>query len=287
MRYLLCCFCLLLAPAWGAITPKTFLFSTEPIDVVIPCAPKDLRTLEHCIKGIRENGKNLRRIIVISKEKLTESAEWFSEDLFPFSKEDIALEIFRGDERAARDFIERPETRIGWVFQQFLKLYAPFVIPEISSNVLILDADVVFLRPIAFMMDDGRPYLTPSSEPYHDPYFHHGARLISGWHRVHLQHSGIAHHMLFQRPILEDLLETISTQHQMEPWKAICRVIDLNDIGFSGMSEYEIYFNYALLRTSQVVLRPLRWTLIHSLRLVPGFKQAGFAFVCYPTWLGR
>jgi hypothetical protein len=285
MLKILCYLLLFLTPLWGDIAKRTFDFSSEPIDVVIPCAPKDLRTLEKCIQGIRDNGKNVRRIIVISKERLTESAEWFSEDAFPFTKKDLAVEIFRGDVAAASAFLYQPDTRIGWIFQQFLKFYAPFVIPEISSNVLILDADVVFLNPVQFMTKEGGPCFVPSTEPYHAPYFSHAARLLKGLRRVHEQHSGIAHHMLFQKPILEDLFDLIVQEHGVEPWKALCRATDLQDITFSGLSEYEIYFNFTLLRTNQAQLRPLRWTLVHTLRIIPGYKQAGFAFICYPTWL--
>ncbi|HSX11849.1 MAG TPA: DUF6492 family protein [Chlamydiales bacterium] len=285
MLKLLCWLLVAMAPLWGDIVKRKVVFSTEPIDVVIPCAPKDRRSLELCIKGIRENGKNLRRIIVVSKERLTDSAEWFSEDAFPFTKEDLALEIFRGDGPAASEFIHRPETRIGWIFQQFLKFYSPFVIPDISPNVLILDADVIFLNKVQFMTNEGNPCFAPSDEPMHAPYFSHAARLVKGLHRVHPRHSGIAHHMLFQKPLLEDLFALIAQEHGTEPWRAICRATDLNDVGFGGFSEYEIYFNFALLRTDQANIRPLRWIYIHSLRIIPGFKQAGYSYVCFPTWL--
>src|SRR5579872_6143124 len=276
-------FFLFIGSLWGDIAKTTFLLTTDPIDVVIPCAPKDLRTLDFCIEGIKKNGANLRRIIVVSREKLTDKAEWFQEEAYPFSKEDLALEIFRGDAEAAYQFIHRPDTRIGWVFQQFLKLYAPFVIPDLSPNVLILDADVIFFRPISFMDGQGEPYFTPADE-YHGPYFAHGERLISGWRRVHPRISGIAHHMLFQKPILEDLFDVIRQEHQMEPWKAICQATDLEDIQFSGISEYELYFNYARLRTWQGTIRPLRWTLSSSTRYLPALERSGYTFVCFPTW---
>jgi len=60
------------------------------IDAVIPAHPKDLETLEYCIKGIKKNVKNIRRIIVVSKSKLTDNAEWFDEALYPFSYPEVA-----------------------------------------------------------------------------------------------------------------------------------------------------------------------------------------------------
>ncbi|MDB6082063.1 MAG: hypothetical protein JWO53_1335, partial [Chlamydiia bacterium] len=131
------------------ISKVKYQLPKDPIDVVIPCTSKDLGTLEVCIRGIKKYGKNIHRVIVVSDKRYTDSAEWFDEKLYPFSKFDIALNIL-GEEAKAREFQDAPNSRLGWIYQQFLKLYAPFVIPKISSNVLILDADTVFVNPIAF-----------------------------------------------------------------------------------------------------------------------------------------
>ena len=39
---------------------------------------------------------------------------------------------------------------MGWIYQQFLKLFAPLYIPDISSNVLMVDSDVVFHKQIPY-----------------------------------------------------------------------------------------------------------------------------------------
>lgn len=251
-----------------------YSFSKEPIDVVIPCAPKDRETLALCIEGIRTHGKNIRRVIVVSKEKLTDEAEWFSEKLYPFSKEDLALEIFQ-DQKAAEKFLHRKNSRIGWIYQQFLKLYAPFVIPKISSNVLILDADVIFLQPVAFMDEEGRGLLNIATE-YHLPYFGHMKRLLPDLQRVHAEYSGITHHMLFQKPVLEDLFSLISQRHGVEPWRAICRAIESKKMPPSCLSEYEIYFNFALLRTDQIKIRSLPFMDVHPLKKIAKYKDYAY-----------
>ena len=120
-----------------------YCLSKEAIDVVIPCTEKDLATLNLCIEGIRKNCSNIRRIIVVSQKQYTQSAEWFDEKLFPFSKFDLALQIF-GDAVQAQKFVQAPNSRIGWIYQQLLKLYAPCIIPKISSNVLILMLTLFF-----------------------------------------------------------------------------------------------------------------------------------------------
>ena len=272
----------LMDPApWGKITYK---LTTEPIDVVIPCSPKDLDTLELCIEGVKEYAANIRRIIVVSKERLTDSAEWFSEDLFPFSPETIVEEVYGGSRFAGRAYLNSPRTRIGWIFQQFLKFYAPFVIPDISPNVLILDSDVILLQPMHFMTPQGNPLFTPALE-YTREYFEHAAKLLPGFHRVHRAYSGIAHHMLFQRPILEDFFALIEQFHHVEPWKAISRCISPITLYRSSLSEYEIYFNFVLLRSNQGSIRHLRWANIGAFINHAYYRRQQLTYVASHRWL--
>ncbi len=283
MRYLLI-FCVTILWAAEPPTITTYSFSNEPIDVVIPCIRKDLYTLEKCIGGIKKNGKNVRRVIIVSPERLSDSAEWFDDHLFPFSKKDLAVEIFHGDEREALAFLQTPRCRIGWIFQQFLKFYAPFVIPDISSNVLILDADVVFLNPTEFQNEFGGPNFIPASE-YCEAYFHHAARLLPWLRRVANSLSGVSHHMLFQRPILEDLFSWINFEHGIEPWKAMCRCIDPAELYPSCMSEYEIYFNFAFLRTHQATLNHAKWANIGNLECSFVYQNMGYLFIACHEWM--
>lgn len=263
----------------------TYALSTKPIDVIIPCAPKDKEILEHCIQGIRKYGQNIGRIIVVSKERLSTEAEWFNEALYPFSKQDLAYEIFHGNRKKAQKFLARKNSRIGWIFQQFLKLYAPFVIPNISSNVLIVDADLIFIQPTSFMNEQGEPFFNVGEETYHSPYFEHMKRVLPDLKRVHQEHSGITHHMLFQKPILEDLFDLISKRHNRVAWKALCRSIDPKKVHESSLSEYEIYFNFVQLRTDQAKLRPLRFMNVHPLRKIEKYQSLGYQYITSHNYL--
>ena len=266
---------------WGKVH---YALTAEPLDVVIPCSPKDLETLELCIQSVRRYAENIRRIIVISKDRLTNSAEWFPESQFPFSKEMIAQEIFAGETGRAEEFLAAPNTRIGWIYQQFLKFYAPFTIPGISSNVLIVDSDVIFLQPVSFITKKGAPLFTPATE-YADSYFEHAARLLPGLQRVYRAHSGIAHHMLFQRPILEDLFTLIRQTHGAEPWRAICRCIQQEAAYHCCMSEYEIYLNFVLLRTDQGAIRPLCWKNIRGFDDADRCRREGCSYIASHSWM--
>lgn len=240
----------------------------EPIDIVIPCAEKDTPTLELAIEGIRKNGKDVRRIIVVSARKLTKKAEWFDENKYPFTADEISQEVLCNT-------LSNQRPRLGWIYQQLLKLYAPFVIPGISSNVLVLDADTIFLNPVSFLGPSGEGLYNPGNE-YHPPYFDHMHRLLPGLDRVFPHYSGISHHMLFQRPVLEDLLHTIESIHQVDAWKAICRCIDQE---VKMMSEYEIYFNFVFTRTEQMTIRPLKWMNCVKLSKISKYKRKGYHYV--------
>lgn len=232
-------------------------FNHEPIDVVIPCHEKDLRSLELVISGAKKFCRNIRRIVVVSERRLTHNAEWFDEALYPFNQKSILTVIFNGDEQRAQTYQTEKKNRTGWIYQQLLKLYAPFVIPDISSNVLIIDADVIFLKPVSFIDEKGFALYNFGAE-YTPEYFAFGNRLLPGFKKVFPKYSGICHHMLMQRSILEKLFKTIETVHGCEPWVAICRCIDHKNI-FAPFSEYELYFNYVFASGEKVKLRELNY----------------------------
>lgn len=111
-----------------------FLWGCQRVDVVIPAGAQDLATLNLSIRSIKKYGQNIGRIVVISSEKLTDEAEWVSEDRFPFSQEDV-VEGYRG----------------------LLKWYAPCVIKGLSQHILMLDPEVIFCRPVSFLSRWGVP----------------------------------------------------------------------------------------------------------------------------------
>lgn len=261
---------------------KVYYLPRMPIDVVIPCVEKDQETLELCIAGIKQNIENVRRIIVVSANSLTKNAEWFDEKKYPFTPFDLSREIFQNEDQAAR-FLASP-SRMGWIYQQLLKLYAPFVISDISSNVLIVDADTIFLNPVQFLGPMGEGKYNPGTENHH-PYFAHASKLIPGLTRVYPAYSGISHHMLFQKDVIEDLFRIIEGYHGIETWKALCRCIDPARVNESCMSEYEIYFNFVFARSDQMQIRPLAWANISNLDDISLYQMANYHYVSCHSYL--
>jgi hypothetical protein len=243
----------------------SYQFSHDPIDVVIPCHHKDSSKLDRTIASVQAYVVGVRRIIVVSSERFTKKAEWFDESLFPFSKKKLAREVY-GSKKKAREELHNFRTRLGWLYQQFIKFYAPFCIPHISSNVLIVDADMLFLRPVTFLQENGAGLYAVGDEN-HGVYFDHAKRVLPSLERLYQDYSGIVHHMLFQREVLADFFNLIRAHHGLEPWLVMARAIkrdQKNMIDNSAMSEYEMYFNFAFARTDQVKIRHLKWKNFYS-----------------------
>lgn len=260
-----------------------YRLTNDPIDVVIVSHAKDKNTLDLCIEGIKENCAQIRRIIVVSAKKLSKNAEWFNEKNFPFSLDDIALEIGRGDQATADKIFKGRTRKPGWYYQQLLKLYAPFIIPRISSNVLVIDADTIFLNPVTFLNPSHGGLFCVNHHPPMAHYFAHAERLVPDYKRIYPEVYSVCHHMLFQKPILKDLFKTVENHHQMEFWKAFCRCVSLE--GRKGASEYEIYYNFALKHTGQVELRELQWVNSGEPNRMNEYKAIGYHFVAFHTYM--
>lgn len=242
----------------NSVNKQEYDLKGDPIDVVIPCASKDLETLELCIEGIKKNCRRVRRVIVVSAKPLTKKAEWFDEADFPFSKKNVAFYLNKKNEKETQVFLNNSRSRAGWYLQQLIKLYAAFVIPEISSNILVLDSDTIFLKPVKFLNAQNGGLYNVGSE-HHIPYFIHASKLIPKFKKIFKNYSGICHHMLFQRAVLEDLFATVEKVHRKPFWQAFCLSVNSEELRHSGASEFEIYFNYVFARTNQVQLRKLKW----------------------------
>lgn len=216
------------------------------IDVVIPVHKKDLAILEYSIQAAKNKIVGARRIIVISKERHSNNAEWFDENLFPFSYKEIANLT--------------NNINVGWHFQQLLKFYAPIIIPDISENVLILDSDTVFFRKTKMIDDKGIAFYNISKDkntketPFDQRVDEHIKKFFPAIAKNKLpkpfdEFSGICHNMIFNRKILLELFRNVEEYHRQKsgvdyPFYKIFLMFYDNQM---SVSEYQIYFNYMLI----------------------------------------
>ena len=216
------------------------------IDVVIPAHEKDIDTLDLCIDAIRANVKDVRRIIVVSKYKLTNNAEFFPETNYPFSFEDVA-------------------DIVGWhrktfnYFGALIQTTSALVIPDLKRDVLVCDSDTIFLKETEFVnQNDVALYNVSYDIPSHvirHPYYEHLEKLIPGLDKQ-TKYSGICHHMLIQKDVLQDMFDRVEKIHNIPFWKANLMVTledykSLNPKPPHGdapllLTTYELYFNYVM-----------------------------------------
>jgi hypothetical protein len=260
-----------------------FLFSISlgilsahgPIDVIIPCHSKDYATLELCIKGIKDNCIDAGRIFVVSDKQITDSALWISEDDYPFSYSDVYTIL----QSLTTQFTLGAQKRVGWYYQQLLKFYAPFVIPDLSEDYLIVDADTVFLKPTKFINSKGYALYNTSGE-CHMPYFEHAKKFVPGFQKIFPEYSGVCHHMLLQKNVIFDLFNEIESFHNMPFWKAFYSLVDKKDLdGGAGASEYEIYFNFIFSQDYKVKIRKLKWTNISNINMLNHYRSLNYNYV--------
>jgi hypothetical protein len=237
-------------------------------DVFICYHPKDEMTFSHCLTTVRMHLQDAKTIYVISKDKPDEEdIVWIPESSYPFAKEDVA-QIITGN------------TRIGWYYQQLLKMYLYKVIPTESEYVLILDSDVMIKEPISFF-EDGKLLLSISNEETLS-YYSHMERVLPGLQKQ-TEFSGIVHHMMTKREHMLEILDKIELEHEGPAWKTLLRLVDPEDHTRSGMSEYEIYFNYCLkYHSDKYVYRFLKFANCTSFRELEQKKDA--ALVALHAW---
>jgi hypothetical protein len=215
-------------------------------DIVIPVGPNDSNFIHRMIDYTKNNIIGYRNIYLISYNPKLEIQDCITinENIFPFNKS--ILSQYTNDSK-----------RTGWYLQQLLKLYAGFYIPNILDNYLIIDADTIFINNTTFF-EDGLPLYNYGIE-YNLPYFNH-MKLLHPSLTKQQNISGICHHMVFQKNILQELFKLVEDYHKKDFWVCFMELLNPNDIEGSAASEYEIYFNYILIyHKNKIKIRELKW----------------------------
>jgi hypothetical protein len=237
------------AHQFASLTQDEVIYKNMSFDVVVPVGPCDLEVVCRQLECTRRNVIGRRNVYVVipvgSPPVSYEGVTVVTEDLFPFSFADV---VGYGI----------PSDRAGWFLQQLIKLYAGFVIPGLLPRYLVLDADTCFLKPTTFT--EGPQLLYWCSLERHEPYMQHMNRLLPTLTRYYHRLSGICHHMMLDRAVVQEFMNAVADhQNDLEPfWRHFLKCVD--PLESSGASEYELYFAWICHYHKQhVKLRPLRW----------------------------
>ena len=217
------------------------------IDVVIPTHEKDLNTLNICIDYARKNVIDLNKIYYVSRNKLTDKAIWISEEIFPFTLEEVSEKVGK-------------HWRTCWYYSGLIHSISSIIIPNIKKYVLIIDSDTIIIKPTKFI-DDNISLFNISPRDGLPCYYEHLFKLIPSLKKQH-RWSGICHHIVINREILDDMIKRVEKIHKKSYWDAYIDVtlepynslgektykdvIGKHKSGQGRATFYELYFTFAL-----------------------------------------
>lgn len=208
----------------------------EEIDVVIPYVGKDSLTIQQCLNSLVTYLPEVDQIYIICPEKLVNSIttnhkiNYITDESFNFQPIDDYL-------------CKEALPRHNWYLQQLLKLHILNKYPQIKDNLLIIDSDVILLKPMTFIMGEKLIKFNIGLESQHYPYFHHLDKLLKI--KPIYKFSAISHMMLFNRSMINEFLNEIKVQHpEDEAWQTILKLVYPHEYPGAGFSEYESIFNY-------------------------------------------
>ncbi|QSQ19200.1 hypothetical protein JY651_28070 [Pyxidicoccus parkwayensis] len=232
-------------------------------------APKDYDKLAPCIASIVQHSRTpIRNVYVVARQELEhlhlhqvagKPVIWINEERYPFAVHDVT-------DALVRKGTTHPHG--SWYYQQLLKLCVYSAIPDLLDHVLILDADFHFARGVPFLTERGEAILSPGypfewqlntrDYPHKVTHVHarFAGRLVPGW-APRNPFSGMHHHMVLDRRILDALHAAVEQRRKQPFWKAFLDTVDVEK--WNGASEYVLYFHHALQKhPERVVTRHLR-----------------------------
>ena len=201
--------------------------SSLEIDIVIPTAYKDIRVLPLCIRGIRECIEDsVKDIYVISADN--DEIRKICDDNDCIFIDEVMLMGF-----SPSDMVGIREDKRGWLYQQLIKLRGDIGTCE---NYLVIDSDVVLLRPYRFIDGNGVPSFIKIPYTYKE-YGDVNFKLTGISKKV--KEGFIADKMLFNKGVINEIHQVIEN-HCGKGW--IDAIMDEynNDFAY-GFSEFELY----------------------------------------------
>lgn len=256
--------------------------SFATFDVVIVSHSKDYETLPLCIASIKKYIPDHARIFVIGNQEIQDKDFTFIHEakFYGFISPESIKAVWQKHNA-------KLSSRAPWVFQQFLKLGAPLIIENLSEDYLCIDSDIIFLRPQQFMNKESQFFYSKNRAcgccgkgMIHYEYVHMYKRLMGDRRTPVAKFSFIAHHMMFNRTILQELFEHIQKLHNKIWYDAI--VANLNYDSPTNFSEYELYGNWLWNKHPQLLAhRQLEWVSVNDLDKILGQQNYDFVSAQY------
>lgn len=278
-------------------------------DVVIPATFKDYHKLPYCVQSLKYLNPAPKTINIITPTEIDIS--WFEKIEMPglcSISNVLEKSVFPDLNPLEAKNFRRPQ----WIYQQFIKLFH-FIENDCTTkendNYLVVDSDLILLKKLHLLGENGRPNFFLGVDQNHKPYFNMMEECL-GFGRTY-PHSFISELMLFNKVGTVELLHNIYfnlitkgvfklTENKVmlsEVYEEICKKSCENWIP----ADYEIYGNYieyfypdfynkVKFKTSLSGkhgngLPPFPWTNEEILKEVDRVKSLDFDALTIHTWL--
>jgi len=241
------------------------------VDTIVPYHKKDRALLNYCIRGIRQNLDDAGRILVVCSQACKEDVERAGEI---FVDEDLVV--------AGLNSQSYSHWRWLWYWQQILKLSAADIVA--TPYYLVVDSDVVFLRPVKLFNPEGKPFYATATE-YHQPYFDVFWQLLGI--KPNREYSFTVHHMIYNMHIVKEMRDRFRPEKPW--WKNIVRYVEPQPPWnhMSQVNEQETYGHYIKeMHPEEVNIRPLRFENVNVLPNEEMLKKLAehYHFCSFHAW---
>ena len=195
----------------------------EPYDILILAHTKDSNVLPLTLKSIRENIKGYNNIHVITNDPSKLPIKT-SDKIFVHYEQDVLpadLSLFK--------------FRPTWVYQQLIKLLQTVT----TKNYLIIDSDMVFLKPLPIFTEQGTPNFFISSRDEFSPFYYNFNKKYFNIDKKY-PHTFISEIMFFHRPFIKELFTSINLLTTDQILDFFYKTVTQHE----RLSEFELYGNF-------------------------------------------
>lgn len=220
--------------------------NNKKFDVVIPVIPADF-IRNHNNYFLMEKNLPVKKFVFIGPSSLEKEIENLSLncDVSFINENDIIS--FDSVNKAFIDRVERAgysiskESRLGWYYQQFLKMSYCELCED--DYYLVWDSDTIPIRKIDLFSENGKPYLDVKIE-HNQAYFDTIKSLLPTL-KKDIEYSFISEHMLFNVERMREMIDEINKTdfYGSTYYEKIANAIDIMNLKL-GFSEFETYGTY-------------------------------------------
>jgi hypothetical protein len=227
------------------------MMNEAPIDIFIPVKndPHYRDFLPICLRSLLTNVQHpIGAVVLVSPEPIPTERLPSGPQYRQIEERSFSALI---SQHVGLDWEQFPELSSNWVRQQIFKLYC--FLASSAEDILVVDADLCFLKPIRFRDEHGRYCFYMENEHY-PPYFQTIERLL-GLNKA-TEKSFISDHILFSSARLRELISRVEERSSCSFPEALSRALRENRAAVPALSEYETYGTY-LLRSHPELVGPL------------------------------